>query len=57
MSSLAVSQLTDSDLTVKLKEYGIFAGPITPTTRPLLEKKLNQKINGTSKCDEEVGFS
>ena len=57
MSSLAVTQLTDTDLAEKLKEHGIFTGPVTATTRPFLERKLNQKVNGISECNEEVGFS
>lgn len=43
----AVSEgISDRDLRAKLKEHGISAGPITPTTKKLYINKLNKKLTG-----------
>jgi hypothetical protein len=39
-----IASLSDDELLVKLKEYGISIGPITATTRPLYEKRLKIKM-------------
>ena len=41
--NMAVSRLTNDELLQELREAGVSAGPITPTTRPLYEKRLMKK--------------
>lgn len=46
----AVSEnISDRELRAKLKEHGISAGPITPTTKKLYINKLNKKLTGVER--------
>lgn len=46
----AVSEdISDRELREKLKEYGISAGPITPTTKSLYIRKLNKHLIGVGR--------
>ena len=57
----ASSRLSDDQLRKKLREFGIEVGPITTSTRPIYERKLNEsqrKRSGSSSssgCEEAKG--
>jgi hypothetical protein len=38
-------EMTDKELSEQLKRHGLPVGPITVTTRPIYEKKLNKKLH------------
>lgn len=40
-----MSSLTDEELRNKLKNHGFEAGPITPATRRVYERKLERLVN------------
>ena len=42
-----LKHLTDNQLRDKLKDLGVSPGPITATTRPLYEKKVREREDGT----------
>jgi len=48
MDEVNVSELSDSDLRKKLISFGASVGPITSTTRGILEKKLRKFLQGAT---------